>query len=61
MSDPVTTGPTATSDVLAGTSWLIRRIDRTDVLPGEGGPMVLSFGQDGRASGTTGVNQLTAN
>jgi heat shock protein HslJ len=60
VSDPVTTGPTATSDVLAGTSWLIRRIDRTELVPGEGRPMVLSFGHDGRVSGSTGVNQLTA-
>jgi heat shock protein HslJ len=60
MSDPVTTGPTATSDVLAGTSWEIRRIDRTDVVSGDGEPMVLAFGHDGRVSGSTGVNRLTA-
>jgi heat shock protein HslJ len=59
MSDPATTGPTATSDVLAGTSWLLRRIDGTELL-GEDRPMTVSFGHDGRVSGSTGVNQLTA-
>jgi len=54
------TGPTATSDVLAGTSWRIRSIDRVAMAAGEGEPMVLTFGHDGRVSGSTGVNRLTA-
>jgi heat shock protein HslJ len=60
MSDPAMTGPTATSDVLAGTSWRLRRIDRVPVVTADAEPMLLTFGHDGRVSGSTGVNQLTA-
>jgi heat shock protein HslJ len=51
-------GPNATSDVLAGTQWEILSIDGQPVVADE--PLLLSFGHDGRVSGTTGINQLTA-
>jgi len=53
------TGPTATSDALAGTQWEILAIDGQAVVPTDP-PLVVTFGHDGRVSGTTGVNQLTA-
>ena len=59
MTDPDGTGPTATSDALAGTEWTIVRLGDTPVLEGDQ-PLVIAFGHDGRASGSTGVNQLTA-
>lgn len=52
-------GPTATSDALAGTQWELLAIDGRPVLAGED-PLRITFGHDGRVSGTTGVNQLTA-
>ena len=52
------TGPTATSDALAGTQWEIDSIDGEAVLPDV--PLPISFGHDGRVSGSTGVNHLTA-
>ena len=60
MSDPATTGPTATSDVLAGTTWQIRRIAGVELTAPEDHVIVVTFGHDGRVSGSTGVNQLTA-
>src|SRR4051794_35490029 len=51
-------GPTAMSDVLAGTQWEIESIAGDPVLPDVALPIV--FGHDGRMSGSTGVNQLTA-
>lgn len=53
------TGPTATSDALAGTQWEIVAIDGRAVAA-DGSPLAITFGHDGRVSGTTGVNQLTA-
>ena len=52
-------GPTATSDALAGTQWELRAIDGRPVIAGQA-PLLITFGHDGRVSGTTGVNQLTA-
>jgi heat shock protein HslJ len=52
-------GPSATSDALAGTEWAIVRLAEEPVLPTDE-PLVLAFGHDGRVSGSTGVNQLTA-
>jgi heat shock protein HslJ len=52
-------GPTATSDALAGTEWVLRSIDGQRVVGGDG-PILIVFGHDGRVSGNTGVNQLTA-
>jgi heat shock protein HslJ len=59
MSEIGGTGPTATSDALAGTQWELRSIDGQPVA-GADGPLLITFGHDGRVSGTTGVNQLTA-
>ncbi len=59
MSEPRAGGPNATSDALAGTQWEILMIDEEPVIVGEA-PLVITFGHDGRVSGTTGVNQLTA-
>ena len=59
MTDPDVAGPTATSDALAGTEWAIVRLGDTPVLDGDH-PLVIAFGHDGRVSGSTGVNQLTA-
>ena len=59
MTAPDGTGPTATSDALAGTEWSIVRVGDTPVLEGDQ-PLVIAFGHDGRVSGSTGVNQLTA-
>jgi heat shock protein HslJ len=53
------TGPNATSDALAGTEWAIVRLADQPVDETEG-PLLLAFGHDGRVSGTTGINQLTA-
>ncbi len=52
-------GPTATSDALAGTEWEILAIAGQPITGG-GDPVVVTFGHDGRVSGSTGVNQLTA-
>jgi heat shock protein HslJ len=52
-------GPTATSDALAGTEWVLRTIDGQRVDAGEG-PVVIVFGHDGRVWGSTGMNELTA-
>lgn len=59
MTEPRGSGPNATSDALAGTQWEILTIDGQAVVGG-GEPLVITFGHDGRVSGTTGVNQLTA-
>ena len=59
MTEPDGHGPTATSDALAGTEWEIVRLADEPVHADEQ-PLLLSFGHDGRVSGTTGVNQLTA-
>ena len=59
MTDPDGTGPTATSDALAGTEWIIVRVGDAPVRDGDQ-PLVVAFGHDGRMSGSTGVNQLTA-
>jgi heat shock protein HslJ len=59
MSEIGGTGPTATSDALAGSQWELRSIDGQPLIGGDG-PLVITFGHDGRVSGTTGVNQLTA-
>jgi heat shock protein HslJ len=52
-------GPTATSDVLAGTEWAIVAVAGVPVVEAES-PLVVGFGHDGRLSGSTGVNQITA-
>ena len=59
MTEPDGPGPTATSDALAGTEWEIVRVADEPVAAGDG-PLLLAFGHDGRVSGTTGINQLTA-
>jgi heat shock protein HslJ len=59
MTEPDGGGPTATSDALAGTEWEIVRLADEPVHAVDQ-PLLLSFGHDGRVSGTTGVNQLTA-
>jgi heat shock protein HslJ len=59
MTAPDGPGPTATSDALAGTEWAIVRIADVAVDESEGS-LLLAFGHDGRVSGTTGINQLTA-
>jgi heat shock protein HslJ len=59
VTEPLGTGPTATSDALAGTEWAIVRLADEPVDETEA-PLVLAFGHDGRVSGSTGVNQLTA-
>jgi heat shock protein HslJ len=59
MTDPDGTGPNAMSDALAGTEWTIVRLGDTPVLDSDQ-PLVVAFGHDGRVSGSTGVNQLTA-
>jgi len=60
MTDqPDGTGPTATSDALAGTEWSIVSLDDVPVVE-DAQPLVVAFGHDGRVSGTTGVNHLTA-
>ena len=59
MTDPRASGPNATSDALAGTQWELLTIDGEPAASGEV-PLVITFGHDGRVSGSTGVNQLTA-
>ncbi|MFL6206169.1 MAG: META domain-containing protein [Acidimicrobiales bacterium] len=59
MSDADGNGPNATTDALAGTQWEIVRV-ADEPADASHGPLLLSFGHDGRVSGTTGVNQLTA-
>jgi heat shock protein HslJ len=56
MTDLGASGPTATSDALAGTQWRLERI-AGEALPQ---PVVVAFGHDGRVSGSTGLNHLTA-
>jgi heat shock protein HslJ len=60
MTDAGNQGPTATSDALAGTEWELRAIDGRTLIAGEQGPLLIAFGHDGRVSGTTGINRLTA-
>ncbi len=57
MTDAMNGGPRATSDLLAGTRWWITAIDGRPALEAE--VLEVNFGHDGRASGTTGVNQFT--
>lgn len=59
MTEIGATGPNATSDVLAGTQWELLAIDGEPVVPGDV-PLLVTFGHDGRISGSTGVNELTA-
>jgi heat shock protein HslJ len=59
MTEPEVHGPTATSDALAGTQWVIVRIADLTIPEGDESLMV-AFGHDGRVFGSTGVNQLTA-
>jgi heat shock protein HslJ len=59
MTDLGGSGPTATSDALAGTQWEMLSIDGQALVAGEE-PLLVVFGHDGRITGTTGVNQLTA-
>ena len=59
MTELGATGPNATSDALAGTQWELLAIDGEAVTRGDS-PLLVTFGHDGRVSGSTGVNQLTA-
>jgi heat shock protein HslJ len=59
MTEADGVGPTATSDALAGTEWAIVRLAEAGVLDADQ-PLILAFGHDGRMSGSTGVNQITA-
>jgi heat shock protein HslJ len=59
MTELGATGPNATSDALAGTQWEILTVDGEPVVADDV-PLLVTFGHDGRVSGTTGVNQLTA-
>ena len=59
MTEPEVHGPTATSDALAGTEWVIVRIADVPVVEGDES-LAVAFGHDGRVFGSTGVNQLTA-
>lgn len=58
MSEGGRLGPSATSDALAGTEWRIVAVDGQPVRGDE--PLLVSFGHDGRVTGTTGVNSFTA-
>lgn len=58
MTDPLAGGPNATSDALAGTRWELLTIDGQPASSGEA--LVITFGHDGRVSGSTGLNDLTA-
>ena len=60
MTEPDGTGPTATSDALAGTRVGDRALGRRARASTATTPLVVAFGHDGRVSGSTGVNQLTA-
>ena len=51
-------GAMATSDVLAGRSWIVESIGGTAMISGT--EVILEFGHDGRVYGSTGVNQYTA-
>ena len=51
-------GATATKDALAGSAWEILSVDGQAIAGVDA--VVISFGHDGRVSGSTGVNQLTA-
>ena len=59
MTDGDGPGPNATTDALAGTHWSIVELAETPIVEAET-PLVVRFGHDGRVSGSTGVNQLTA-
>jgi heat shock protein HslJ len=59
MTELGSTGPNATSDALAGTQWALLSIDGAGTTAGDA-PLLITFGHDGRVSGSTGVNQLTA-
>jgi heat shock protein HslJ len=59
MTDGDGPGPNATTDALAGTQWSIVELAETPIVEAEE-PLVVRFGHDGRMSGSTGVNQLTA-
>ena len=59
MTEAERQGPTATSDVLAGSEWRIVRLADTPLVDSDA-PLVVSFGHDGRVFGSTGVNELTA-
>ena len=59
MTELGSTGPNATSDALAGTQWEILSIDG-ETVASDDAPLVITFGHDGRVSGSTGVNRLTA-
>ena len=59
MTEPADQGPAATSDELAGTVWELRAIDGQPLVAGEE-PLLIAFGHDGRVSGSTGVNRVTA-
>lgn len=58
MTEGGALGRTATSDALAGTEWRIAAVDGQSVAGDE--PLVVTFGHDGRVTGTTGVNSFTA-
>ena len=60
MTEPDGSGPTATSDALAGTEWVIVRLADAARARRRTSRWSLAFGHDGRMSGSTGVNQLTA-
>lgn len=59
MTDPRASGPNATSDALAGTQWELLTIDG-EPASSDDVPLVITFGHDGRVSGSTGLNELTA-
>ena len=59
MSETDGHGPTATSDALAGTEWAVARLGEERLVESDQ-PLLIAFGHDGRVSGSTGVNQLTA-
>lgn len=59
MSEPSgSSGAPATSDVLAGSAWVVASIDGEPVTGLE--PVTVEFGHDGRVTGSTGVNRFTA-
>ena len=60
MTEPDGTGPTATSDALGRHRVGHRALRRRSPCSTADEPLVLAFGHDGRVSGSTGVNQLTA-
>jgi heat shock protein HslJ len=52
------TGAPATSDALGGSTWVIVSIDGQPIAGGD--DVTVTFGHDGRVSGSTGVNRFTA-